>query len=66
MASRKSIKSLLLTGNTPLKTSGFNLNFIHTYKSSFNNRSRYYKYFDETYFLRKRFNLIRKHGMNLI
>ena len=33
-----------------LKTSGFNLNFIHTYKSSFNNRSRYYKYFDETYF----------------
>lgn len=43
-----------------LKKSGYNLNFIHTYKSSFNNRSRYYKYFDKTYFfedlIKKDFN----------
>ncbi|MEL0246951.1 MAG: sulfatase-like hydrolase/transferase, partial [Alphaproteobacteria bacterium] len=34
-----------------LKQSGYLTNFIHTYKSTFNNRVSYYDFFDKTYFL---------------
>ena len=34
-----------------LKQSGYRTNFIHTYKSTFNNRVSYYDFFDKTYFL---------------
>lgn len=33
-----------------LKEKGYELNFVHTYKSQFNNRFTRYDYFDQTYF----------------
>ena len=47
------IKNYLKNNNclmNDLKQNGYSLNFIHTYKSTFNNRQSYYNFFDTTYF----------------
>lgn len=47
------IKNYLKNNNcliNDLKQNGYNLNYIHTYKSTFNNRKSYYNFFDTTYF----------------